>query len=201
MSLEDARLNVLQGQLKEQISVNWASGDQIRIAVQSTDPMQARDISNTLGDIFIDEKVKQELNQVRSSQDFSDIQLEKYELRLAEKVRARTNTEKELMTFELDESITSESNRSEIAAEIDRTKNEVSELQNQEREILKSLAAVPGISTSKLNLVDSDDKGSIQRELKQQLRSIGGLMIKYTWSIRRFSISNFARTTCSTRLR
>ena len=53
MTLEQARLQVLQKQLKEMVQVSWASGDQIQIIVNSTDATQARYIANHLGYIFI----------------------------------------------------------------------------------------------------------------------------------------------------
>ncbi|MFZ5979467.1 MAG: GumC family protein [Candidatus Zixiibacteriota bacterium] len=182
ISVEQAKLDLLQSSLMEKVIVTFAAGDQVRITAQSADPARARDIANTLGEIFISEKLKQELSSIRSSQDFSDIQLQRYENLLAEKTRARTELEKEYLKIQLDESVTSDSNRTEISSEIDRTNNTIADYQDHEREILRQIQAVSNLSVSNLKLDDSQAKTDLEAGLKQQLRSIGDLMIKYTWS-------------------
>ena len=182
MTFEQVKLDLLQNSLMSKINVTFAAGDQVRITVQSTSPPKARDIANTLGEIFIEEKLKQELTSIRSSQDFSDIQLQRYENLLREKTDQKTELEKEYMNIQLDESITSESNRSEITSEIDRTNNDIDEYRRQERDILGELQQVSSLSVNKLSLSDSETKNNLVSELKRQQRSIGDLMIKYTWS-------------------
>ncbi|MEE8576048.1 MAG: hypothetical protein V3T31_02225 [candidate division Zixibacteria bacterium] len=179
---EEASLFALQQLLKENVSVKWAAGDQIEITAASTDPALARDIADTLGTIFIGEKVKQELLQIRSSQDFSDLQLEKYEEQLASFIRQRTETEKELRIIQLDEAITSESNRSEITGEIDRTVADLSNYRNDQKDVSSRLTSETGLNTSTFKLSDSETKKRLLRELKQNQRRIPDLMIKYTWS-------------------
>ncbi|MBD3404055.1 hypothetical protein GF420_14275 [candidate division GN15 bacterium] len=181
MPVERAQIRVLQGMLKDDVTVDWAAGDQILILVESPDPLMARDIANTLGEIYIGEKVKQELYQIRSSQDFSDIQLEKYEQQLQTKIAERTNLEKEFMAIQLDESIMSESNRSEISGEIDRSAREIENLREEEKQILSRLNSA-GLTNSEVALNDSSTKDELEEDLKNQLRQIGDLMIRYTWS-------------------
>lgn len=181
MPIDQAQIRAVQSMLKESVVVDWAAGDQIMIRVETTDPLMARDIANTLGEIYIGEKVKQELYQIRSSQDFSDIQLEKYEQQLRDVVAERTNVEKEYLAIQLDESITSESNRQEITAEIDRSTREIENLREEEKQILARLNAA-GLSSSKVELEGSDTKAGLEQDLKQQLRQVGDLMIRYTWS-------------------
>ena len=182
ITVEQAKLDLLQNSLREKVIVSFAAGNQVRIMAQSTDPGKARDIANTLGEIFIAEKLKQELSSIRSSQNFSDIQLQRYENLLTEKTSAKTQLEKDFLKIQLDESVTSDSNRTEISSEIDRTNNNISQYRNDEQDILRQLQAVSGLSTNNLRLKDSPEKKSLKSELKQQLRSIGELMIKYTWS-------------------
>ncbi len=182
LSIEAARVSVLQEKLKGTVSLSWASGDQIRITSHSTDPAQARDITNTLGDIFISEKVKLELSQIRSSQDFSDIQLEKYERQLEDQANQRTALERDLYSIRISEEIASETNRSEISAEVRRTTEDIRDYRDREKEIVAELAGVEGLSTSHLDLVASTDKADKKRELKEQLRQISDMAEKYTWS-------------------
>jgi len=182
LAIEVARVSVLQEKLKETVSLSWASGDQIRITSHSTDPLQARDITNTLGDIFISEKIKQELNQIRSSQDFSDIQLEKYERQLEDQANRRTALEREIFAIRIDEEIASETNRSEISAEVRRATQDIQDYRSREKEIVAELAGIEGLATSHLDLVTSTARSDKQRELKEQLRQISDMAEKYTWS-------------------
>lgn len=181
MPVADAQIRALQSMLKQNVAVDWAAGDQILIRVETVDPLMARDIANTLGEIYIGEMVKRELYQIRSSQDFSDIQLEKYEKELRDKIAERTNLEKEYLAIQLDESITAESNRSEITSEVDRSSREIESLREDEKQILGRLSA-SGLPGNRLELTTSDRKTSLEQDLKQQLRQVGDLMIRYTWS-------------------
>jgi hypothetical protein len=135
-----------------------------------------------MGEIFIDEKVKQELNQIRSSQDFSDMQLEKFDKQLSEKIDERTNLEQEQLAIELDEGVAAESNRQEIVGEIDRIGDEIDELSEHEAEILTELRSVEGLSADQLSLSSSDFKRRKWQELREQTRLVGDYMIKYEWN-------------------
>ncbi|HUV30020.1 MAG TPA: Wzz/FepE/Etk N-terminal domain-containing protein [Acidobacteriota bacterium] len=181
ITLEQARLNVLQSRLKKDIRLSWAANDQVKITAGSTDPVKARNIANALGEIFIAGKVKQELAQIRSSQDFSDIQLEKYERQLTDKLADKTALEKEFLAVQLGESIASEANRADISHEIDRTTTEINDLREEERTILNQLMTVEGLSVDRLTLNDSDEKAQKRRELRQEMQEIGELIVKYTW--------------------
>lgn len=182
MSFETAVLNVLQLELKNNIGVSWAAGDQIELTVQSADPVQAKDIADHVAQIFIEERLKQELSQIRSSQDFSDIQLERYEKLLEDKISQRTILEQQLIGIQLDESIISESNRTEISDEISRTQEEINDLRNQERSLLTELETLTGLPRSQITLEQSDVIEREEEKLKNQLRSTGDMMIKYAWS-------------------
>lgn len=182
MDPADAVNNVLQGRLRENITVRWAAGDQVEIIVQSTVPTQARDIANKLGEILIEQKELEELDKIRTSQSFSDVQLEKYEQELQKLTRQRTQLEKDILRMQLDEAITSESNQAEIQGEIDQTINEIKDLENEERELTQQLTSQLGISTNRLTVPESDERQQLENELKNQFRAIGDLMVKYTWS-------------------
>lgn len=178
----EATANVLQGILRDNINVSWAAGDQVEIIVQSTVPSQARDIANALGEILIQQKELEELDKIRTSQSFSDVQLEKYEQELSDLTKQRTQLEKEILRMQLDESITSESNRNEIQGEIDQTANEIKDLESEQRELASELTNQSGISSNRLSIPESAERQRLENELKSQFRAIGDLMIKYTWS-------------------
>jgi len=183
MTIENARLAALQDKLKQSIDVGWASGDQIRIAVTSPDARQARDIANALGDIFIDERIRQDLLQIRSSQDFSDIQLEKYERQLTDKTQEMTRVEQQLNNIRAQEATAIvRTNRSEINTEIDQTETEIRDLRQDEKDILQRLSGVAGLNTNQLTLKESTALTDAWSELKERMGQLGELLTKYTWS-------------------
>ena len=182
LTMDKARLMVLQDILRESVSLQWASNDQIRITATSTNPVEARDMANNLGDIFIAEKIRQDLNDIRSSQDFSDAQLEKYERQVNDKMAEVARVEQRLARLRSTDATTSETNRSEIEAEINQTDNEVDDLRGQERAALGRLKGVDGLNTNQLTLTGSDARRDAQDDLESQLKGIGELLSKYTWS-------------------
>ena len=175
------KFDLLQNQLKDQINVTFAAQDQLLISVQSDAPGLAADIANTLGEIFISERISQELTSIRSSQDFSDIQLQKYERQLEEKVNQRTSLEKRILQMQLDESITSETNRTQISSEIDRANQDIEEYRQQERDILSELSKA-GLNAANLTLDETDSYSENKKELRKQLRGVAEQMGKYVWS-------------------
>jgi len=181
-TLEDIKFDLLQQDLKETIDVRFVAQDQIRLQVQSTKPRLARDIANTLGEVFITEKLKQELTSIRSSQDFSDVQLQKYERALQDKIAERTRVEQRLLQVRLDESITSEANRSEINSEIQRANQEINDYRDDERGIVSQLSGVQGLSVNNLELEQSDQHSELSNDLRNDLSALSEQMTQYSWS-------------------
>jgi uncharacterized protein involved in exopolysaccharide biosynthesis len=182
LTMERARMMVLQDILKESISLDWASNDQIRITAISTDAIEARDMANDLGDIFIAEKVREDLNNIRSSQDFSDVQLEKYERQVSDKMVEVTRVEQRLARLRTSDATTSDANRSEIEAEINQTDTEIDDLRSQERSTLGRLRGIEGLNADQVALTASDAEKEARTELESRLKEIGDLLSKYTWS-------------------
>jgi len=182
MTVDQAKMFILQGKLQQKIGVNYAGGDQIQITAESPSPAQARDMANALSEIFIAEKLKQELSSIRSSQDFSDVQLQKYEKELEDKIREKTEFERNFLRNQLDASVTADSNRSQIQAEIDQTQADINEHQTKERNLLSQLNGVDGLAADNLTLKDSEQNRRNKSDLKDLLRSITDLMVKYTWN-------------------
>ena len=181
-ALQALKFSLLQGRLKDKIDISFAGQDQVMITTQSSDPGKARDIANTLGEIYITEKLKQELTSIRSSQDFSDFQLQKYEAQLQAKIDERTAVERRLLQIQLDESVTSESNRSQIVSEIDRSNQDVRDLRSEEKIVLATLAPIDGISANNLTLRESDEHKELKTELRGYVRNLGDQIGKYLWS-------------------
>ena len=182
LSIEIARIQVLQEQLKKSVNIYWASGDQIEITVNYTNAAQARDIANHLADIFIAEKLRKDLNQIRSSQNFSDVQLEKYELKVKNKMAEVTEVEQILARLRNTSATSSEVNQSGIENEIDQTNTEIENLRLEEHDLLAQLKNIENLNTSELEIGNSETRRTAKKELLNRLRQIGDLLIRFIWS-------------------
>ncbi|UCD17485.1 MAG: hypothetical protein JSV44_00835 [Candidatus Zixiibacteriota bacterium] len=181
LSLEQITTDYLIGKLRKNINVSYAGKDQIQIMVESIDPYLARDMAQNLGEIFISEKMRQELGSVRISQDFSYEQLGKYERDLQDRINDKTAFEKEYMKIQLDELVASEENRRAISSEIQAANFEIQDKKDEETGYLTQLAD-RGISKSKLKLKESNELRRLKNDVKDLIETIGSLMQKYQWS-------------------
>jgi polysaccharide biosynthesis transport protein len=179
LTLDQIKFDILLNSLRDKISVGFAGRNQILIKVQSTDQFQARDMAQQLAEIFIAEKMKQELGSIRLSQDFSYEQLSKYENDLQEKIDEKTKLEKEFAGIQLNTAVISEGNRNEINAEVENITNEIEDRKGEERDYLKRLT---DISQADLKLTESDNLKRLKKEINNHIGTIGGLILKYNWS-------------------
>lgn len=181
MTKEQAIIYILQGSLAKNIFVNHAGGKQIRISAESSNPAMARDITNTLSELFVEERLKEDVKSIRSSQDFSSVQLQKYKDILEEKTKEKTNFEKSIIQSQFDSSIVSKGNYDQIQSEIDQTEQDISDTEQEERDLMKQLENA-GIDPTKLSIKESDIKATDKKNLKDHLRSVGDMVIKYPWN-------------------
>ncbi len=182
VTLDQAKLYILQDRLKGRISANFAGGDQIVINVESEKPEQAQAIANTLSEIFIAERLKQELTSIRSSQDFSDVQLSKYEKELQDKINERTTYERNYLKQQLPDAVTSEANRNLVSAEVNQIEDEIKTSQTREKDLLIRLNRVEGLAGQKLQLKESEQHTRLAGDLKEQVRSLADLATNVPWS-------------------
>ncbi|MBI5266381.1 MAG: hypothetical protein HY851_04030, partial [candidate division Zixibacteria bacterium] len=163
--------------------VKNAGANQISISSESTSPTEARDIANILGELFVAELLRQEVASVRSSQDFTDVQLEKYEKLLQDKIDEKTSFERRLLQNRLDTAVVSESNRNQIQSEVDQTEEDITDYQNEEKSLLARLnSKSPRLPTAGLTLRDSKQNQQNKEALKNQLQTMNDLLQRYAWS-------------------
>ncbi len=179
LTLDQIKFDILLTNLRDKIAIGFAGRNQILITVQSTDQFRARDMAQQLAEIFIAEKMKQELGSIRLSQDFSYEQLAKYEKDLKEKIDERTRLGKEFMNIQLAELVGSDENRNEINSEIESARIEIEDRKNEERTQIRNLTDMP---KADLKLSESDNLERLKKEIKNHVGSIAGLMLKYSWS-------------------
>lgn len=175
-------MNLLQDDLRENVYVRFAAQDHVRITVQSPVPKLAKDIANTLGEVFIEERAKQELSSIRNSQDFSDVQLEKYESALDKLIGERADLQQRLTQVQLDAGIGSETNRLDLQAELDRMNSDLADAKAAQDAINDRLDRVPGVARASLKLQPTPDLNEIRNDLRQQTDGIISMSLRYPWS-------------------
>jgi len=179
LNLDQIKFNLLLEDLRDRISIDFSGSDQIQITAESEDPYMAQEITRTISEIFINEKKRQQMGSVQASQDFSNEQLEKYEEDLQKKVKERTDFEKEFMKIQIDDMVASDDNRRDINSEIQATQLEITDKEEEAKDLLKKITAVP---SSKIELNQSDELKRLKGEVKSLLTSIANLMLRYRWS-------------------
>lgn len=179
---DEVELDLLQSKLQDQISVSFAAAEQIKLNVESTSPTEARDIAGTLGEIFVTERKKQEMASVRSSQDWTDGRLQQYQTELAQKIQERNDFQAKMMRNQQDQSIISEANRRDISAEVDRTVEDINDMEKDVKTVMTQLQGKVSVPIDKLSLSESEDNRRSKADLQDQLQSLGDLTEKYAWS-------------------
>lgn len=177
--LDDLKFDILLETLRNRIHVEFAGLNQVRIIAQSSDPERSKLIAQNLGDIFIQEKTKQESRAVSATSNFSSDQLEIYERDLQDKINQKTALETEQVQMQVDEGVASEANRRQIAQEIQGITLEISNKENEVRELQLRLASLPGGLPS---FQPSESVTKTQGEINQLLGSTMELMQKYSWN-------------------
>jgi polysaccharide biosynthesis transport protein len=182
LSLDQAKLYLLQTKITSKITLKWVGSDQIQITALSSTPTQARDIATVLGELFVAERLRRDVASVRTSQDFSDVQLQKYDRILQDKIAERTRFEKFILENQLDSSVVSGANRSQIQLEIDQTQQDIADFQTQEKSLLSSLSSDDNTASASLQLEDSQKNRDNKEALKTQLHTLADMVLKYRWS-------------------
>ncbi len=175
-------LDLLQQDLKENVSVRFAAQDHVMITVRSPIPTKAQAIANNLGQIFIAEKKKQEMSSIQTSQDFSGTQFEKYDLTLQQKINERTRYQERLLQVQLDAGIGSEDNRSSLRTDLDRTNSDITDVQREQTSLVGRLKGVAGVDVANLTLPASTEMDGLKSDLKGQLESIPDMSLRYPWN-------------------
>jgi polysaccharide biosynthesis transport protein len=181
-NVDDIKIDLLQARLQNQITVDYAASDQIRIYVQSSSAQETKDIANAVGAIYVSERLKRDIASVRSSSEFSDIQLQKYQSLVEQKTREKTNFEAKMMGNQQDAAIVSEANRRDVQSEIDRTTDDIAEMERTDKDILTQLQNTVKEPLDKLTLKDSDDNNRSKAELTQQVQALSDMATKYPWT-------------------
>lgn len=176
---DQIKFEILLSELRDDISVNFAGWEQVRISVRSRYSTRARDMAQNLGEILMAEKMKQEIGSVRMSQDFTYEQLAKYEKDLQDKIDEKTRFERGYLGIQSNNMVVSDSNQKAVNAEIESIRSDIEDKKREERTLLGKLTAVP---MDKLVVTESAESKRLNDDIQNLLGSIANLLPKYRWN-------------------
>jgi succinoglycan biosynthesis transport protein ExoP len=179
MTIEEIKMNSIINSLKNRIKIEFVGNNQVMISVVSSDPRNAKDLTESLGRIFMNEKKEQVVRSVYSSLDFSYKQLEKYEEDLQEKIDQKTNLEEQTMRLKMDNPAQTEENRRTLDSEIKQTNLRIEDLKDREKEILVELASFP---SDRLKINETQSLTDESQELKDLYNSIADMLQVEKWN-------------------
>lgn len=182
MSREQVTIHILQTSLKDRIEVQFAGENQLQISISSPLAIEAADVVNNLGDIFIEEKHLHQISLSRLQGDFSDTQLEKFELRLQEALAAKTQFESYLIENLLSEAVVSMDNQTDILTEILNINLEVERQHLQKQQWLGQLQESQDRRIAAPRLEESGLIKILNTSWRNELASISELILTYPWN-------------------
>ena len=178
LSLDQIKYSLLTDQLKQQIHVDDVGQDQIRIAVESEDPVRARDMAARLATILEEEKAKYELDRILDNQSFADLQLRKTEHDYQVALDSLTASQSRLSKMQLPENISSETNRREIQSSVDKTKLDMSNYSDELAQLKNQLAEFE-LTNPRVKYTDS--LVDLRTEIDGQIATSANMMEHYVW--------------------
>jgi polysaccharide biosynthesis transport protein len=183
VSLDDLKFDMLLRGLRKRIRVEFAGINQVKILAQSSSPEEAKLIVQNLGDIFIQEKTKEESHTNSITSDFSSSQLSTYESDLQNKITQRTDIQTELLQIQLGEAVASQENRKQINIEVQAITQEIDEKEKDVRDTQIRLSGLPG------GLPVLEESPALQEnksEITKLLASMPDMMQKSGWNTPNF---------------
>ncbi|UCG61994.1 MAG: hypothetical protein JSV52_01515 [Candidatus Zixiibacteriota bacterium] len=178
-SLEQIRNSILVEKLRGQISVAFHGWDQIRITVESNDPVKARDMADRLAEILEREKAKYEMEKILDNQSFTDQQLEKTEYYYQLALDSLNSARARLSRLQLPDNIAAEGNQAAISASLDRTRLD---REDAERDLASLRARLDEFSLGGARLRYTDTIVELRTTIDGLISTYGSMTEQYGWN-------------------
>ena len=180
-SLEELKYNLLVEKLRKQITVSDHGFDQIKITVESYDPVLASDMASRLTEILEVEKTRYEMEKILDNQSFTDLQLEKTQRYYEQAIDSLNKARGRLSSLQLRDNISFEQSRLNILPGIDRATLELDDY-NNELEVLRSNLAAHHLDNARLRYTDT--VVSLRTAIDELVHNYSGMIEKYAWNDR-----------------
>lgn len=178
-SLEQLKFHLLLEKLRDQIGVAFVGADQIKITVESEDPVEARDMVRRLTEILEQEKSRYEMEKILDNQSFADLQLERTEWEYQQALDSLTAARVVLIQIRLPDNISSPQNLREVLSDIERLKTESTNASSELRSLRSQLE---GYDLARARLEYTDTLVELRAGIDGQVATFAGMMEKYAWN-------------------
>ncbi len=178
-SFDQLKFHLLLEKLRDQIGVAYVGADQIKITVESEDPVEARNMVRRLTEILEQEKSRYELEKILDNQSFADLQLERTEYEYQQVLDSLTAARVVLTQIQLPDNISSQQNLREVLSDIERLKRESTNASSELRSLKSQL---DGLDLAWAKLEYTDTLVELRAEIDGQVATFAGMMEKYAWN-------------------
>jgi len=188
---QEVILQITQILIANAIKVKWVGRDQLEVTYASSSRAQARDLLSHLADRFIEERALKDLEMARTSMDFADVQLKRYDEALKTLEEEQAEVAKQLLLLKSDPSLTADANTAAITQTIENVKAEIVTASNRETSLLQRIRSEYGFqqlraadltSESVARDLTSDSLLRLQGELTNVAIRMGELAKRFEWS-------------------
>ncbi len=179
----------LMDDLRSRLHV-FPSQNMIKITAQSADPIMARDIAQTLAEVYREEKLRQDLLEVRSKLEFSNTQAQIYKKELEDKEEELADFKRNYQKSAIDRGMITQDNLKDIEAELDRTRVTDKVETNDRLSFLETQLSSMGVDPA--DIKTPPEISMQKRLLLDGTTRLAELMEKYTW--RDSKVTNQRRT-------
>lgn len=178
-SLEQLKFHLLLEKLRDQIGVAFVGADQIKITVESENPVEARNMVRRLTEILEQEKSRYEMEKILDNQSFADLQLERTEYEYQQVLDSLTAARVFLAQIQLPGNISSQQNLREALSDIERLETESAKASSELRSLHAQLESYD-LAWAKLEYTDT--LVELRAGIDGQVSSFAGMMEKYAWN-------------------
>ena len=179
MTQQDAMAIRAAGRLASSVELEVIGTNHVRISIEEGDAFQARDMAKALGEVFVEEKAKEEMRNLFVSIDFSHELLDRYEKQLQDKREERTQLEKDIAKWQSGTNrVTADANRTELSSEIERRRQDVRGLQEEERRLE---VALQKLADDNFRIAESTLLKQRRQEVSSLLTSFADLLKDQPW--------------------
>ncbi|HEQ98209.1 MAG TPA: hypothetical protein ENO22_02580 [candidate division Zixibacteria bacterium] len=165
--------------LRKNIGVSFISENMIRITAEHQDPVMARDLAQTIAEVYVDEKLQADLLAVRRNLEFSNTQAQIYKKELREKEEELAEFKRDYQKLTIDRGLTTQDNLKDIESELDRIKLVDKVEANDRLNFLEDQMTSRGIDPADIRTPPELDVK--RRILMDRTTNLAELMEKYTW--------------------
>lgn len=170
------QIDWLAGRLLENIILP-KRGSYVEISFIHRDPEVAYQVVKNLADVFIDNALRTETEEVEPSQEFSEDKRQEFELKY-EEARKRLESYKVQMAREGSRTfLVNATNIEVVNSQINSLNVDIT----RQQQLVQELAARMGVPAPRLNVAEFGLGAALRSQMQEKARRLASLMVRFTW--------------------